>query len=131
MTAFLLRPASLFLLCALAATAGTAVAKDPRGQGGRPDIAGQDRGGQTRGSQDHGRGGSRHDRRQDHRELSDAVRRVERSTGGQVLSAERVPFDGRDVNRVKVIDSSGRVRVYMDDPHRATRKAPATPPPSE
>nr|WP_310056294.1 hypothetical protein [Lysobacter niabensis] len=58
----------------------------------------------------------RHDRGEDHRALSDAVRRVERRTGGQVLSAERVPFDGRNVNRVKVIDSSGRVRVYMDDP---------------
>jgi hypothetical protein len=59
----------------------------------------------------------RHDRGDDQRALSDAVRRIERRTGGQVLSAERVPFDGRDVNRVKVVDSSGRVRVYMDDPH--------------
>ena len=61
----------------------------------------------------------RHDRGErgaDRRALSDAVRRVERRTGGQVLSAERVPFDGRDVNRVKVLDSSGRIRVYMDDP---------------
>ncbi|WP_225876279.1 hypothetical protein [Lysobacter solisilvae (ex Woo and Kim 2020)] len=58
----------------------------------------------------------RHERGEDHRALSDAVRRVERRTGGQVLSAERVPFDGRNVNRVKVVDSSGRVRVYMDDP---------------
>ena len=57
-----------------------------------------------------------HERQQDHRALSDAVRRVERRTGGQVLSAERVPFDGRDVNRVKVVDASGRVRIYMDDP---------------
>ena len=57
-----------------------------------------------------------HERQGDQRELSDAVRRVERRTGGQVLSAERVPFDGRDVNRVKVVDASGRVRIYMDDP---------------
>lgn len=57
-----------------------------------------------------------HERRDDHRELTDAVRRVERRTGGQVLKAERVPFDGRDVNRVKVVDASGRVRIYMDDP---------------
>lgn len=48
--------------------------------------------------------------------LSDAVRRVERRTGGQVLSAEVVPYDGRDISRVKVVDSSGRVRVYLDDP---------------
>lgn len=62
----------------------------------------------------------RGERGADRRALSDAVRRVERRTGGQVLSAERVPFDGRDVNRVKVLDSSGRIRVYMDDP-RAPR----------
>lgn len=56
--------------------------------------------------------------------LSDAVRRVERRTGGQVLSAEVVPYDGRDISRVKVVDSSGRVRVYLDDPvgnQRASR----------
>lgn len=67
----------------------------------------------------------RGERGADRRALSDAVRRVERRTGGQVLSAERVPFDGRDVNRVKVLDASGRVRVYMDDP-RASRDDPRT-----
>jgi hypothetical protein len=54
--------------------------------------------------------------------LSDSVRRIERSTRGQVLSAERVPYDGRDVNRIKTVDAHGRVRVYMDDPQ-------APPPP--
>ncbi len=58
-----------------------------------------------------------------HRALSDAVRRVERSTGGQVLSAERVPYDGRDVNRVKIVDPSGRVQVYIDDPARGSAKS--------
>ena len=53
--------------------------------------------------------------------LSDSVRRIERRTGGQVLSAERVPYDGRNINRIKVVDERGRVRVYMDDPQ--------TPPP--
>ena len=48
--------------------------------------------------------------------LSDSVRRIERTTRGQVLSAEQVPFDGRNVNRIKVVDDRGRVRVYMDDP---------------
>lgn len=48
--------------------------------------------------------------------LSDSVRRIERSTRGQVLSAERVPYDGRNVNRIKIVDDRGRVRVYMDDP---------------
>ena len=54
--------------------------------------------------------------------LSDSVRRVQSRTGGQVLSAERVPYDGRDISRVKVVDERGRVRVYMDDP--ASRRAP-------
>jgi hypothetical protein len=48
--------------------------------------------------------------------LSDSVRKIERSTRGQVLSAERVPYEGRNLNRIKVVDDRGRVRVYMDDP---------------
>jgi hypothetical protein len=59
--------------------------------------------------------------------LSDSVRRIERSTRGQVLSAERVPFDGRDVNRIKTVDARGRVRVYMDDP--ADARQPSAPVP--
>ena len=71
--------------------------------------------------------GSR-DRRQDSRStLSDAVRRVERDTRGEVLSAERVQYDGRDMHRVKVVDDQGRVRVFMQDPQR--RDSGATPPP--
>lgn len=58
----------------------------------------------------------RQEERAETRDLSDTVRRVERETRGEVLSAERIPFDGRNVHRVKVLDSSGRVRVYMDDP---------------
>lgn len=58
------------------------------------------------------------EREQQESALSDSVRRVERDTRGQVLSAERIPFDGRDVNRIKVVDDRGRVRVYMDDPQR-------------
>ncbi|HBS62971.1 MULTISPECIES: hypothetical protein [Stenotrophomonas] len=59
------------------------------------------------------------------RSLSDAVRRVQRTTGGHILGAERVPFDGRDINRVKYMDDRGRVR-YMDDPAPA-RSQPRTP----
>ncbi len=69
------------------------------------------------------------DERQDDRRgsLSEAVRRVERDTRGEVLSAERVQYDGRDMHRVKVVDEQGRVRVFMQDPER--RDAGATPPP--
>ncbi len=50
--------------------------------------------------------------------LSDAVRSIERNTRGEVLSAERVQYDGRDMHRVKVVDDEGRVRVFMQDPSR-------------
>lgn len=61
--------------------------------------------------------------------LSDSVRRIERSTRSQVLSAERVPYDGRNLNRIKVVDERGRVRVYMDDPAQSNGGQPpaATP----
>ncbi len=59
------------------------------------------------------------DNRRDTSSLSDAVRQVERNTRGEVLSAERVQYDGRDMHRVKVVDDQGRVRVFMQDPqHR-------------
>jgi hypothetical protein len=51
------------------------------------------------------------------RDLAEAVRRIEREQRGQVLSAERVQYEGREVSRIKVIDDRGRVRVYTDDPH--------------
>ena len=66
-------------------------------------------------------------RRQD--DLSDAVRRIERSTRGQVLSAERMQSDGRDVNRIKVVDDRGRVRIYTDDPRQQQRQQQRRGPP--
>jgi hypothetical protein len=61
----------------------------------------------------------RREPRHDHqRDLSDAVRRVERERGGQVLSAEPMEYEGRQVNRIKMVDDRGRVRVIMDDPHK-------------
>ena len=50
--------------------------------------------------------------------LSDSVRRAQRETGGQILGAERVQYDGREINRVKVMDDRGRVRFMDDDPQR-------------
>lgn len=54
-------------------------------------------------------------RMQQRRSMSEAVRRVQRSTGGQILGAEQVPFEGRNITRIKYMDDRGRVR-YMDDP---------------
>jgi hypothetical protein len=62
------------------------------------------------------RAAAAHQTRNDRQSLAESVRRVERATGGQILSAERVPFDGRDMNRIKVVDSTGRVRVITEDP---------------
>ena len=64
--------------------------------------------------------------------LSDAVRRVQRETGGQVLGAERVQFDGRDINRVKVMDDRGRVRYVDGDTQRSREPFErGRPPPRE
>ncbi len=45
--------------------------------------------------------------RGDERSLSDAVRRVQRTTGGHILGAERVPFDGRGYQPGEVHGRSG------------------------
>lgn len=65
---------------------------------------------------------SRRSRREDG--LADSVRRIERTTRGRVINAERVQSDGRDINRIKVMDERGRIRVYMDDPQQ--RNGPRT-----
>lgn len=113
------RLASLILAATLAVPAGQVMAQSLGGLLDRGGAVGRDVSDRLDRAQ---RADDRHDRGEDHRALSDAVRRVERRTGGQVLSAERVPFDGRNVNRVKVIDTSGRVRIYMDDPQGQPRK---------
>lgn len=59
--------------------------------------------------------------------LSEAVRRAERDTRGEVLSAERVMNDGRELHRVKVVDDRGRVRVFTQDPQRAGERPPRPP----
>ncbi|MGQ4660341.1 PepSY domain-containing protein [Lysobacter sp. F6437] len=109
-------------------TTVTVVAGDAMAQRTRADSRESNRSLVERRS-DRGHAGHRDERSDDHSALSAAVRRVERRTGGQVLSAERVPYDGRDINRVKVVDASGRVRVYVDDPRsRAVRNdAPTRP----
>ncbi len=57
--------------------------------------------------------------------LPDSVRRVERQTGGSVLSAEPTQRDGRQVDRVKVLTNDGRVRVVqVDSQQNRPKKAP-------
>ncbi len=59
--------------------------------------------------------------------LPDSVRRVERQTGGEVLSAEPMQRDGREVYRLKVLTADGRVRVVQDDPDRARERPRSEP----
>ena len=66
------------------------------------------------------------------RTLSDTIRHVQRSTGGQILGAERVPFDGGNLNRVKYM-KDGRVHtVYeseqMQAPPPRSSARPDAPP---
>ena len=105
MTRFRTRPLCLAVSLALSLAATSAWGQSNGRKGDRGDGPSQARGQQ--GEYDHD-----HDR-----ELSDAVRRVVREQRGRVLSAERVQYEGREVNRIKVIDDQGRVRVYVDDPH--------------
>lgn len=109
----LCRPLLLVLSFALAGgAAGNAAA-----QAAPPQQ--RDRSYQDRDQGDREQQGDRDRRRS---ELSDSVRRVERETRGQVLSAERLQYDGRELNRVKVVDGNGRVRVYVDDPAQRGRR---------
>ncbi len=121
---------SLLLLLALSGTSAVAMAGPQDARERSPELG--DSRGDNRSVEDRGigeqpraqrplriidRGAERRERqRRQEDALSDSVRRIERRTRGQVLSAERVPYGGRDLNRIKVIDENGRVRVFMDDP---------------
>lgn len=56
-------------------------------------------------------------------ELPASVLRAERQTGGEVLRAERMQRDGREVYRLKVLTPDGRVRIMRDDPRERRRDA--------
>lgn len=58
--------------------------------------------------------------------MSESVRWAQKTTGGQVLGAERVQSDGRDFNRVKLMDDRGRVR-YVDDVPQSRRQPQQSP----
>jgi len=60
----------------------------------------------------------RYQQRMDPREggLPASVRRIQRETGGQVLRAQPIQRDGREVYRVKVLTPQGRIRVVEEIP---------------
>ncbi|WP_037412585.1 PepSY domain-containing protein [Silanimonas lenta] len=61
--------------------------------------------------------------RRERSELPESVLRAERQTGGEVLRAESMQRDGREVYRLKVLTPDGRVRIMRDDPHERRREA--------
>jgi len=101
---------SFLLLAVLLASASTAAIAAPQHGHGRKAPPQQQAQRQDDGEEARGPRARRDDA------LSESIRRVERNTRGKVLSAEQVPYDGRSLNRVKIVDGRGRVRVYMDDP---------------
>lgn len=47
--------------------------------------------------------------------LEESVRRVERETGGRILSAETLRAGDREIHRIKVLTPDGRVRVIQQE----------------
>lgn len=54
--------------------------------------------------------------------MAESIRRVRRANDGQILSAERMHSGGREINRIKMVDDRGRVRVFEDDPQQRRRQ---------
>ncbi len=115
------RPATLLLLAALMGAAGVAVAAPQQHPRGGHAVLPEGDQARTRRPPQQPDWAQPPQQRHGEDALSDSVRRVEQRTRSQVLSAERVPYDGRNLNRIKVVDERGRVRVYMDDPQQAAR----------
>jgi hypothetical protein len=65
--------------------------------------------------------------------LPASVSRIQRETGGQVLKAQPIQRDGREVYRVKVLTPQGRIRVVEEIPppprERMLRDEPPPNPP--
>jgi len=59
--------------------------------------------------------------------MSESVRRYGRENqGGRVLGVESIRLNNRNLNRVKMVDGRGRVRIRIDDPQQAQPSRPAT-----
>jgi hypothetical protein len=96
---------------------------------GTPGVQAQDEGGRGD-APPRERGAPRSDDRGHRSSMSDSVRRVRSESGNQVLSVERMQYDGRDVTRVKYIDERGRVRTQTQDdvgPSRRDFGSPVRP----
>ncbi|CAN7201075.1 hypothetical protein LJR168_000595 [Pseudoxanthomonas sp. LjRoot168] len=90
-------------------------------------VQAQDERGRNDGPPPRERGFPRSDDRGHRNSMSDSVRRVRSESGNQVLSVERMQYDGRDVTRVKYIDERGRVRTETQDDRGASRRDADSP----
>jgi len=63
---------------------------------------------------------ARQERRDD--SMADSIRHVRRANRGQIIAADRMHSNGRQINRIKLVDERGRVRVIEDDPQRRSRQ---------
>ncbi|HTD29036.1 MAG TPA: hypothetical protein VK660_06560 [Xanthomonadaceae bacterium] len=61
--------------------------------------------------------------------LPASVRRIQRETGGQVLKAQPIQRDGREMYRVKVLTPQGRIRVMEEMPPPPRNEFPPSHPP--
>lgn len=55
--------------------------------------------------------------------MAESIRHIRSSTRGTLISAETMHSNGREINRIKVVDDRGRVRVYEDDPQQRRRRS--------
>ncbi|MEO7478235.1 MAG: hypothetical protein ABIT64_03270 [Lysobacteraceae bacterium] len=58
-------------------------------------------------------------------DLPASVRRIQRETGGEVLKAQPIQRDGREVYRVKILTPQGRIRIVEDDSKQGSHAPPA------
>ena len=63
-------------------------------------------------------------------DLPASERRIQRETGGEVLKAQPIQRDGREVYRVKVLTPQGRIRIVEDDSTQGDSAQPAEQSPS-
>ena len=109
---------SLVLLLLLAAVALAESPAHAQRQSERGERAAEARGPAQQARQEPAR--ARMERRQD--AMADSIRHVRRANRGQIIAADRMLSDGRQINRIKLVDERGRVRVIEDDPQRRSRQ---------
>lgn len=108
----------LLLLAAVVLAESPAHAQRQSERGERSERSAEARGPAQQVRQEPAR--ARLERRQD--SMADSIRHVRRANRGQIIAADRMHSNGRQINRIKLVDERGRVRVIEDDPQRRNRQ---------